>query len=48
MFDSLSDQMKRDEKASTTTTEVLVRWITAGILAVLVFGGLYFSVRMLE
>ncbi|MFN0169353.1 MAG: hypothetical protein ACKV22_23270 [Bryobacteraceae bacterium] len=48
MFDSLSDQMKRDEKASTTTTEVMIRWVTVAIVSVLVFGGLYFSVRMLE
>ncbi len=48
MFDSLSDQMKADEKASSSTAEVMLRWAAAAVIAVLVFGGLYFGVRLLE
>lgn len=48
MFDSLSDRMKADEKLETNTTERMIRWVAVAVLSVLLFGGLYFGVRMLE
>jgi hypothetical protein len=48
MFDSLADRMKADEKAETNNTERAIRWLAVAILSVLLFGGLYFGVRMLE
>ena len=48
MFDSLSDRMKADEHEAVNNTERVVRWIAVVVLSVLLFGGLYFGVRMLE
>ncbi len=48
MFDSLSDRIKQDEQQEVNSTERLVRWAVVAVLSVLLFGGLYFGVRMLE
>jgi hypothetical protein len=48
MFDSLDETMKHDLDATTTRTERIVRWVAVAVVSVLVFGGLYFGVRMLE
>ncbi len=48
MFDSLSDRIKRDEQQEVNQTERFVRWAVVAVLSVLLFGGLYFGVRMLE
>lgn len=48
MFDSLDEQMKHDAHASTTTGAQAVKWVVITALSVLVFGGLYFAVRLLE
>jgi len=48
MFDSLTDQMKADDRQGANNTEKLVRWLAVAVLSVLLFGGLYFSVRMLQ
>ena len=48
MFDSLSDRMKEDENKEVNTTEKAIRWVVVTIVSLLVFGGLYFSVRLLE
>ena len=48
MFDSLSDRMKQDEKLEVNSAEKAIRWVVVTIVSVLVFGGLYFSVRLLE
>jgi hypothetical protein len=47
MFDSLSDQIKRDEHAEVGNTERIVKWVIVAVVSVLIFGGLHFSVRML-
>lgn len=49
MFDSLDDQMKHDDAAEgTTRTGRLVRWIAVIVVSIIVFGGLYFGVSLLE
>jgi len=48
MFDSLDDTMKHDEEAQTTRGARWLQWLAAAVIAVVVFGGLYFGVRMLE
>lgn len=46
MFDSLSDRIKADE--AVNTTERAIRWAAVAVLSLLLFGGLYFGVRLLE
>ncbi len=48
MFDSLSDRIKADDHAEVNSTERLIRWAAVIVLSILLFGGLYFGVRMLE
>ncbi len=48
MFDSLDDQIKKDLNAQTSTKQRLLLYLAVFIVAVLVFGGLIFGVRMIE
>lgn len=48
MFDSLDEQMKKDENRESTPGERMMRWALAVLVAVLVLGGLYLGVHMLE
>ncbi len=48
MFDSLADRIKEDEHKTVNSTERLIRWLVVAVISVLVFGGLYYAVRMLE
>jgi hypothetical protein len=48
MFDSLADRIKADEHQQVNNTERVIRWLAVIVLSVLLFGGLYFGVRMLE
>ena len=48
MFESLDEHMKHDDQLETTTRERIVRWVAITVVSILVFAGLYFSVRMLE
>jgi len=48
MFDSLDEQMKHDEEEMVSPKERYLRWLAVAIVSVLVFGGLYFGVRMIE
>ena len=48
MFDSLDEQMKHDLKESTTPKERILMWLCVAVVSVLVFGGLYVGVRVLE
>jgi uncharacterized membrane protein len=48
MFDSLADRMKQDQKREVNSTERVIRAIVTVVIAVGVFGGLYFVVRLLE
>lgn len=48
MFESLDDQIKHDTEAVSTKTERLLRWVIAVVAAVVVLGGLYLGVRLME
>lgn len=48
MFDSLDDQMKHDRKAEKTAKERILQYLTVAVLAVVLFAGLYFGLRLME
>jgi hypothetical protein len=48
MFDSLADRIRQDEHNEVTNNERMVRWLAIAVISVLLFGGLYFGIRMLE
>jgi len=48
MFESLDDTMKRDEANVTTKAERITKYVVAGLLAILIVGGLLFTIRVLE
>jgi hypothetical protein len=48
MFDSLADRIKADERAAVNNTERYLRWAAVIIISVVLFGGLYAGVRLLE
>lgn len=48
MFDSLADKMKEDDKKTQSTTERVVVWAVVAVASIVLFGGLYFGVRLLE
>jgi hypothetical protein len=47
MFDSLADRIKQDQQQEVNATERAVRLIVVIVLSAVVFGGLYYVVRML-
>jgi Ni,Fe-hydrogenase I cytochrome b subunit len=48
MFDSLADRMREDAHQEVKTSERIIRWIVIAVLSVLLFGGLYMGIRLLE
>jgi len=48
MFDSLDDTMKHDDQEVVSNKEKILRWVVIGVVSVLVFGGLFFGVSLLE
>jgi hypothetical protein len=48
MFDSLDETMKHDEQEVVSNKEKILRWVVIGVVSVLVFGGLFFGVSLLE
>jgi hypothetical protein len=48
MFDSLDEQMKLDDRAQKSRKEWVLEILAIAVLAVVVFVGLFFGVRMLE
>lgn len=48
MFDSLSDQMKEASRGEKTTKERVIEGLAIAVLALTVFAGLFFGIRMLE
>lgn len=48
MFEGLDEHIKHDQEAESTRTQRLLQWLAALVAGVLVFGGLYYGVRLLE
>lgn len=48
MFDSLGDRIREDDHKEVSRTERVIRWAAILVLSILLFGGLFFGVRMLE
>jgi hypothetical protein len=48
MFDSLDEQMKHDAQLQTTKAEQTIKWVVIATLSVVLFGGLYYAIRLLE
>jgi hypothetical protein len=47
MFDSLADRIKQDQKLEVNNTERMIRAVAVIVISLVVFGGLYYAVRML-
>jgi hypothetical protein len=47
MFDSLEDRIRHDDAEETTTEERMVKGVLVAVLSTLLFGGLYFAVRVI-
>ena len=48
MFESLDEQIKADEHKSVSTTERIIRWVLIVLISVIVFGGLYWAVHLMQ
>ena len=48
MFDSLAEQIRADEHKSSSNRERFVRWLLIVVVAVAVFGGIYWGVHSLS
>ena len=48
MFDSLADRIREDDHQEVNNTERIIRWVVVGVVAVVLFVGLYLGVQMLE
>ena len=48
MFDSLADRIREDEHKEVNATERILRWIAIAVISIVVFGGLYYGVRMMQ
>ncbi len=47
MFDSLADRIREDEHKEVGNTERYIRYGAVLVISVLLFGSLYFGVRLL-
>ncbi|MEO8028623.1 MAG: hypothetical protein ABI823_19230 [Bryobacteraceae bacterium] len=48
MFDSLDEQMKKDEARDTTPRDRMMRWGLTALITLLLVGGLYFGMHLIE
>jgi len=48
MFDSLDEQMKHDDAMVTTPAERIFKWALVAVISVLVFGGIYMAISLME
>jgi hypothetical protein len=48
MFDCLADQIRQAESVEVSGNERLVRWLAVAVISVVVFGGLYFGIRLVS
>lgn len=47
MFEGLDEQIKHDDQLSTTPKERVIKWVVGGVIAVAIFGGLYFGLQFM-
>jgi hypothetical protein len=47
MFDSLAEQMKHDDATATSPRERMTKWAAIAVVAVAVFGALYYAIQAL-
>jgi len=48
MFDSLADRIREDEHKEVNTKERMFRYVLIAVVSVVLFGGLYYAVRMFD
>ena len=48
MFDSLADRIREDDRQTTNKTQRYLQWGLVAVISLVVFGGLYMGVRLLE
>ncbi len=48
MFETLDEKIKHDDAVEVSRKERIVKDVAIAVLSVLLFGGLYFAVRLLE
>jgi hypothetical protein len=48
MFDSLDDRIRHDVALEKSSTERIVEGLVIAVLSVVLFGGLYYAVRLLQ
>ena len=48
MFDTLADRIRADEHSEVNRTERIVRMVAVVVISFVLFGGLYFGVKMIE
>ncbi len=48
MFDCLADQIRNDEHLQVTNRERYIRWFAVSVLSIVVFGGLYYAISLLQ
>jgi hypothetical protein len=45
MFDSLEEKMKHDDATAASLRQRITKWVVIAIVAVAVFGAIYFALR---
>jgi len=45
MFTSLEEQMKNDDAIAITPRQRITKWAVVALVAIVVFGGLYYAVH---
>ena len=48
MFDSLADRIREDDHKEVSSTQRIIRWVSTAVITVVVLGGLYYGIKMLE
>jgi len=48
MFESLDEQMKRDEKRQSSTKERVILYLAISAVSIAIFGGIIFAVQHLQ
>jgi hypothetical protein len=48
MFDSLEEQIRRDDHAEISRKEQILKGLAIAALSVVLFGGLYIAIRIIQ